>query len=326
MRRLATGFWISQCLHAAAALGIADLLRDGPQTPQNLARTTSTHTHSLHRLLRGLASVGVFVEDEQGRFGLTELAQLLRSDVPGSMRSAALMIGDEHYRAWGDLLHSLRTGKPAFDHVYGQPVFDYLSAHPEQARIFDEAMVGVHGAETAAMLDAYDFSGFGTVIDVGGGNGSVITAVLQRHTKVRGILSDLPHVVERAAANLQVAGVKDRCQTVGGSFFESVPPGGDAYLMRHIIHDWNDEQSLTILRNCRQVMGAGSKLLVVEGVVPVGNEPSFTKLLDLNMLVIPGGMERTEREYRELYATAGFRLERIVPTRMEVSVIEGVPV
>jgi hypothetical protein len=187
-------------------------------------------------------------------------------------------------------------------------------------------MTSIHGAETQAMLDAYDFSPFTTLVDVGGGNGSVLAAVLGRHPGLRGVLFDRPDVVERAGPNLQAAGLQDRCAAVGGNFFESVPAGGDAYLMRHIIHDWDDEQSLAILRNCRKVMRPAGKLLLVETVIPPGNDPCFAKLLDLNMLVIPGGLERTEREYRELLAAAGFGLARIIPTRAEVSVIEGVPV
>jgi hypothetical protein len=264
-------------------------------------------------------------EDDQGRFALTELAGCLRRDVPGSQWALAMMMGEEHYRAWGELEYSIRTGKTAFDHVFGKPIFDHLGERPEQARVFDQAMVGVHGQESAAMCDAYDFSTFGTVVDVGGGNGSLISTILQRTPKLRGILYDLPHVVERARANLTAAGVADRCATVGGSFFAGVPAGGDAYLMRHIIHDWDDERSLTILGHVRRVIPPAGKLLVGEGVVPPGNGPSFTKLLDLNMLVIPGGKERTEAEYRALFRQAGFRLTRIVPTRSEVSIIEGEP-
>ncbi len=319
--RMLTGYWAPQCLYVAARLGLADLVKDGPRAPADLARETNAHAPSLYRLLRGLASLGVFAEDEQGRFGMTPLAECLRSDLPGSQHALALMNGEEHYRAWGELLHSVRTGETAFEHLYGKPIFDYLPEHPEAARTFDAAMVGVHGTETAATFDAYDLGGLGTLVDVGGGNGSVLRAALERHPKLRGVLYDRADVVERARPNLP-----ERCTTVAGNFFESVPAGGDAYLMRHILHDWDDEKSLTILKNCRKAMGASAKLLVVEGVVPAGNGPSFTKLLDLTMLVIPGGMERTEKEYRELYARAGFRLERIVPTRSEVSVIEGAPV
>jgi hypothetical protein len=319
---LSTGYWKSQAIYVAAKLGIADLVHDGPKTSDDLARATGTHAPSLYRLLRALASVGVFAEDGQGRFGLTPMAECLRS-VPGSQRSLMIMMGEEHYRAWGELLYSVQTGKIAFDHVFGKPVFQFLSEHPEQAKIFDEAMVGVHGAETQAMLDVYDFSGIGTLVDVGGGNGSVLSAILRKHPSLKGVLYDLPGVVGRAQEQVKKAGLADRCQALGGSFFERVPAGGDAYLMRHIIHDWNDDQCRQILGNCRQVMTPQARLLVVESVIPPSNEPFMGKFLDLTMLLIPGGKERTEAEYRILFESAGFRLTRIVPTGTEVSVIEA---
>lgn len=325
MSRLLTGYWIAQALHVAAQLGIADLLKDGPQTVARLAEATGTHGRSLYRLLRALASEGVFAEDVQGRFGLTPLGECLRSDAPHSQRSMAIMNGEEHYRAWGELLYSVQTGQTAFEKLYGQPVFHYLAAHPRQARIFDEAMVGVHGTETKAMLDAYDFSRFGTLVDVGGGNGSLLMATLQRNPSLRGVLFDRPDVIERARAGVKAAGVEDRCTLTAGDFFQTVPAGGDAYLMRHIIHDWNDEQCRTILRHCRKVVPPTGKLLLIESVIPPGNDPCFAKLLDLTMLVIPGGMERTEAEYRELLASAGFRLERVVPTASVIHVIESAP-
>lgn len=322
MNRMLTGYWISQALYVAAKLGLADLVKDGPRTASDLASATKTHAPSLYRLLRALASVGVFAEDGQGRFSTTPLAECLRSNVPGSQRALAIMTGEEQFRAWGDLLYSVQTGKTAFDKQYGMPVFDYLSKHPEQAKVFDAAMVGVHGRETAAMLDAYDFSDINTLADIGGGNGSLLITVLAKYPKMRGILYDLAGVTERAKANLQ-AGLADRCQVIGGNFFESIPTGADAYLMRHIIHDWDDEKSTKILQNVHRAMGKGGRLLVVEGVIEPGNDPSFGKLLDLAMLVIPGGKERTEEEYRKLYEAGGFRLAKIVPTKGEVSVIEG---
>jgi hypothetical protein len=323
--RLLTGYWISQAIHVAAQLGIADLLKAGPQTVAHLAESTGAHARSLYRLLRALASEGIFAEDKQGRFALTPLGECLRSDVPNSQRSMAIMNGEEHYRCWGELLYSVQTGRTAFEKLFGQPIFHYLAAHPRQARIFDEGMVGVHGAETKAMLDAYDFSRFGTLVDIGGGTGSLLIATLQRHPSLRGILFDRPDVIERARAGVKAAGLENRCTLMGGDFFETVPPGGDAYLMRHIIHDWNDEQCRTILRHCRKVVPATGKLLLIESVIPPGNDPSFAKLLDLTMLVIPGGMERTEAEYRELLASAGFQLERIVPTASVIHVIESLP-
>jgi predicted O-methyltransferase YrrM len=254
---------------------------------------------------------------------LTPLAQCLRSDLPGSQHALAIMCGEEHYRAWGELLYSVQTGQTAFDKLYGMPVFDFLSRHPEQAKIFDAAMVGVHGRETAALIEAYDLSGITVLADIGGGNGSLLTGVLQKYPALRGILYDLPAVAQRAKANLQSAGLAERCQVIGGSFFESVPSGADAYLMRHIIHDWDDAKAITILRNVHRAIGKEGRLLVVEDVIPPGNEPSFGKLLDLTMLVVPGGKERTEDEYRALYKAGGFDLTRIVPTKAGVSVIEG---
>jgi hypothetical protein len=326
MMNLLTGTWIAKGLYAAALLGVADLLKDGPRTSAQLAEATRTNARALYRLLRALASVDVFTEHADGTFGLTPLATCLLSDVPGSQRPVAIMMGEEHYRAWDELLYSLETGKPAFDKVYGQPIFPYLAKHPTAAKIFDAAMTGVHGTETRAMLDAYDFSPFGTLVDVGGGNGSLLAAVLERHPNLKGVLFDRPDVVERVRADLKAAGLGQRCTLVGGSFFDHVPPGGDAYLLRHIIHDWNDEQALTILRHCRKVMSIAAKLLLAECVIPPGNEPFFGKWLDVNMLVLPGGQERTEQEYRTLYEAAGFQLTRVVPTTTEVSVIEGVPV
>jgi hypothetical protein len=319
-----TGYWTAQAVYVAAKLGLADLLRDGPRAPADLAAATQTHARSLHRLLRALASEGVFAEQPDGRFANTPLSECLVS-APGSQRALAVMMGEEHFRAWGELLHSIRTGRCAFEHVYGQNVFAYLGQHPEQGAIFDEAMTGVHGMETSAMLDAYDFTGVNVLVDVGGGNGRTLAGVLRRFPSLRGVLFDLPPVVERARKELSAAGVTDRCQVLAGDFFQAVPPGGDAYMMRHIIHDWDDDRSRIILRNCRAVMPAHGKLLVVEAVIPPGNDPNWGKLLDLNMLVMPGGLERTEAEYRDLFAATGFTLTRVMPTSADVSVAEGVP-
>jgi hypothetical protein len=273
-----------------------------------------------------LASLTVYREREDGRFELTPLADQLRKDVPGSQHAIAIMMGEEHYQAWGELLYSVKTGKTAFDKIYGKPIFEWLGEHPEQAATFDAAMVSIHGRETGAMIDSYDFSQFAIVADVGGGNGSVLRAILKRVPGVRAMLCDLPGVIERAKPLIAAEGLADRLELKPTNFFEAVPAGADAYLMRHIIHDWTDEQSLVILKNIRKVIGSGGKLLVIEGVVPKGNGPSFSKLLDLNMMVMPGGKERTEAEYRELFAAGGFRLERIVPTESDIQVLESVPV
>ncbi len=323
--QMLTGYWITQAIYAAAKLGLADLVKDGPRTAEQLAIATETQPAPLYRLLRALASVGVFCEDEEHRFSLTPLADQLRSDAADSQRALAIMAGEEHYMSWGELLYSLRTGKPAFEKIYGAPVFDWLSKHPEQAAVFDEAMVDIHGRETEAMLDAYDFSGIQLLADVGGGNGSLLRGVLRRHRHLQGMLCDLPGVVERAAPLIAAAGMSDRLRSVPTNFFEEVPAGADAYLMRHIIHDWDDAKSLTILRNVRRAMGPDGRLLLVESVIQPGNDPHPAKLLDLNMLVIPGGQERTEVEYRKLFEAAGFRLQSITPTTGTVCVIEGRP-
>lgn len=326
MARMITGYWVSQMIHVAAKLGIADRLADVPRPAEELARVTGTDARSLYRLLRALASVGIFSEDGEGRFHLTPLAECLREGVPGSQHAMAVMMGEEHYRCWGDLLESVRTGRTAFDRLYGQPIFAYLGEQPEQARIFDAAMTAIHGRETQATLDAFDFSGIGVLADVGGGNGTNLIGILGRYLGMKGILFDLPHVVERAGATVEAAGLADRCEVVGGDFFDAVPSGADAYFLRHIVHDWDDERAGAILNAIRRAMPAGSRLLVVEYVLPPGDAPSFGKLLDLTMLLLPGGVERTEQEFRRLYELAGFRLTRVVPTDGDLSVVEGVPV
>lgn len=325
LARMITGYWSSQAIYAAAKLGIADLLKDGSRTVEELAAETDSDADALFRLLRALASLGIFTEDAPRQFKQTPMSAPLRSDVPGSQRALALMAGDAQHLAWGEILYSIKTGKSAYEHVHGKPLFKHLEEQPERAAVFDAAMTAIHGRETQCILEAYDFSQVNTLADIGGGNGSKITAILQAYPKMQGMLFDLPHVVERAKERIDEAGLSARCQLVGGSFFESVPEGADTYLMRHIIHDWDDEQSITILRNCRAAMPADGKLLLVESVIPPGNEPFAGKFLDLAMLIVPGGKERTAEEYRALYDTAGFELTRIVETSHEVSVIEGVP-
>ncbi len=324
---LITSNWTTQAVYVAAKLGISDILHErGPQSAEQLAGATGVLAEPLFRVLRALASSKVYSQRDDGKFELTPLAEQLRKDVPGSQHAIAIMMGEEHYHAWGELLYSVQTGKTAFDKIYGKPIFQWLGDHPEQAAVFDAAMVSIHGRETGAMIDAYDFSQFGVLADVGGGNGSVLRAILNRVPGVRAMLCDLPGVLERAQPLVAADGLVDRLELKPTNFFEAVPAGADAYLMRHIVHDWTDEQSLVILKNIRRVIGPGGKLLVIEGVVPAGNEPSFSKLLDLNMMVMPGGKERTEAEYRELLSAGGFRLERVVPTESEVQVLESVPV
>jgi len=322
--QMITGYWTSQAIYAAAKFGISDLLADGPRSVDELAEASSTNAEALYRLLRALASIGIFSESSPKEFSLTPLAEPLRSDVDGSKRALALMSGDEQFQAWAEIVYSIQTGNTAFDKVFGKPIFDYLSEQPEKSRIFDGAMTGIHGWETGDVLDAYDFSGIEVLADIGGGNGTNISSILKQYPTMKGVLYDLPHVVGRAKEQVDAAGVSDRCQLVGGNFFESVPEGADAYLMRHIIHDWDDEKSLTILHNCHSAMPENSKILVVESVIPPGNERFTGKFLDLVMLLIPGGKERTEFEYRAIFNEAGFELLRIVPTNTELSIVEGV--
>jgi len=323
LARMIGGFCVSQMIYVAAKLDLATRLATGPKTSRELAEATHTDPGSLYRLLRALASVEIFAETDAGMFSMTPLAEQLRSDLPATQHAMAIMMGEEHYQAYGELLYSVQTGRPSFDKIYGKPVFDYFGEHPEAAKNFDDAMTSIHGRETSQMVEAYDFSGIGTLMDVGGGNGSMLTGVLEANSSLQGILFDLPQVIARAKARIEKSSVADRIQLLEGSFFESIPAGADAYMMRHIIHDWDDERSLKILRNVAKVIKPDGKLLVIDGVVEPGNEPSFTKLLDLTMLTMPGGQERTEEEFRRLFEKAGFMLARIVPTNGDVSIIEG---
>ncbi len=322
LNRMIVGSWVTQAIYVAAELGIADVLAAGPRTADELARETGMHGASLYRVLRALASVDIFREDGEGRFSLTPMGTLLESDAPGSKRSLARMAGAEFYRSWGSLLSSVETGCAAFDKVFGKSFFHFMSVNPDRWRIYDEAMTGVHDSETMPVLDAYDFASFRTIVDVGGGNGLALAAILRRHPEIRGILFDLPAVADRAKEVVAGSGVSDRCRTVGGDFFDSVPSAGDAYLLRHVIHDWEDREAIAILGNCRDAMRPGGRVLVVESVIPSGNEPCFGKWLDLMMLVV-GGRERTREQYEELFSAAGLRLTRVVPTDHEVSVLEA---
>ena len=320
-----TGTWVAQAISVVAKLGTADVLADGPKGADQLAEAAHVHAPSLYRVLRTLASVGIFAEGNDGRFRLTPLAEPLRSDAPGSLRSFAIMLGEEwHWRPWGHLLHSVTTGQPAFEHAYGTEFFDYLAGQPEAAAIFDAAMTSRSNQDNDAVPAAYDFSGIRTVVDVGGGRGSFLASILRANPEMRGILFDQPHVLAGARQLVETAGLGGRCDLVAGDFFESVVDGGDAYILKKVIHDWDDDRAVQILERCREAMPADGRLLLVETVIPPGNDPSFGKLLDLHMLVWTGGKERTEAEYRVLLATAGFGLTRIVPTGSPVSVIEAI--
>jgi len=317
-----SGAWITQAIYVAAELGIADLLADGPRPVEELADLTATDTGALYRLLRTLAGTGIFAEEPPRRFTITPLAEPLRSDFPGSQRAMAIMMGAELYETWGQLLHSVRTGRGGFRKAFGSSFFQYMTENPDRHGIYDAAMNGVHGRETEPILDAGNFSRFHRVVDVGGGNGEMLMALLRRHPALRGTLFDLPGVVERARHRIEASDLADRCRIEGGDFFSAVPTGADAYLLRHIIHDWSDEKAVTILSHCQQAMGPEGKVLVIETVIHPGNEPCFGRWLDLMMLLVDG-RERTEEQYRDLFAQAGLRLDRIIPTAAGVSILEG---
>ena len=324
--QMATAHWVSRIVYVATRLGLADYLADGPKTAEELAVSTGTHAPSLYRFMRTVASLGLFRQDDGDRFALTPLGKALETGAPGSARATILTLAGEWVsRGMDQLLYSVQTGKSGVEKTLGQPLFDWLASHPEEASLFGETMVGFHGAEPPAVAAAYDFSGVTTLVDIGGGTGNLLTTILERHPGSRGILFDLPHVVRDASALVQARGLVDRVRIESGSFFENVPEGGDAYLLSHIIHDWSEAQCLTILGNCRRAMRSGSRLLIIEMVIPTDDRPHPGKLLDMMMLVGPGGQERTEEEYRTLLGKADFRLTRVVPTESPVSVVEAIP-
>ncbi len=324
---LTTGHWTTQAIFVAAKLGIADLLANGPKSSADLAQSVGADARSVYRLLRALSSSGIFAQGADGRFELTPMAECLRSNVPGSMRAWALLMGETSgFQPWGELLHSVKTGETAFDHINGMGFFDYLGKHPELGVLFDESMTSFSAPEMAAIISAYDFSGIGTLVDVAGGHGTLLAAILKANPAMKGILADMPSVIDGARRQFEASNLAGRCRVEPINFFESVPAGGDAYLMKHIIHDWDDARSTTILKNCHRALAGKGKLLLAETVMVPGNDPEFGKWLDLAMLVYAGGCERSEDQYRELLAGAGFRLTRIVRTAAPISVVEAVPV
>ncbi|MBA3441288.1 MAG: methyltransferase [Pyrinomonadaceae bacterium] len=322
--QLVMGCFVSQAVTVAAKLGIADLLKDKPRSIAELAAETNTNEHALYRVLRALASVGVFAETDDWVFALTPLAEPLLSDRVGSMRDVVIWIGEEfHWRVYGEMLYSVQTGKTAWGHVHGAEVFDYFKQNPAHGEIFNRAMTSFSTGIIPALTEAYDFSETATLADIAGGHGILLAGFLKANPHLKGILFDVPSVIEGADELLRKEGAADRVEKVSGDFFESVP-AGDAYMMKHIIHDWDDERSIKILKNIHAAMNAGGKVLIIEMVVPDGNEPHFSKIMDLEMLVSPGGVERTAAEYRDLLAKAGFRLTRIIPTKSPYSIVEAV--
>jgi hypothetical protein len=325
--QMITSYWVSQAIYVAAKLGIADLLKDGPKSSHELAKSTGTHARSLYRVMRALASVGVFAEIDDGRFELTSLAAYLQTDVPGSVHAIAIMFGEEwHWQPWFNVLHTLKTGNTAFEHVHGMKLFEYLTQYAEAAQTFNEAMTSTTATFNATITIDYDFSSIGKIVEVGGGHGNLIASILKAYPTMQGIIFDLPSVVMGAKHRIEAEGLVERCEIVGGDFFESVPSGGDAYILKNIIHDWDDIHAVAILKNCYQAMVENGKLLLVEAVIPPKNKPSLGKFLDLEMLVMSGGCERTEAEYRALFEVAGFQLTNIITTPSLLSVIEGVRV
>lgn len=323
LTQMAFGPLLTQALYVAARLGVADLLAGGPRPVSELAEATATHERSLYRVLRSLAGASVFRETAENVFGLTPLAELLRADAPGSMRNGIIFMGEHwHQQVWSNMMHSVRTGQPAWGHTHGSEVFEYFAANPEQAEIFNGAMTDMSVATAPAVVEAYDFSGLGTLADIAGGHGYLLSQIIKATPGLSGVLFDVPQVIEGAGALLAREGVSERVERVAGDFFASVPRA-DAYIMKHIIHDWDDERAATILRNINAAMGPDGRVLIVETVVPGGDEPHYSKLLDLEMLTSPGGAERTAEEYAALLASAGLRLSRIIPTRSPFSIVEA---
>jgi hypothetical protein len=313
------GIWV------AAKLGVADLLAEKPRTAEEIAAATDTHAPSLYRVLRFLAMAGVFAENSEGKFELTPIAELLRSDTPNSMRDYAIMMGEDWiWQAYGELMHTVKTGGIAHDKVQGMSSFEYYAQNKEVGKIFNRAMTNLSLLTAPAIVGAYDFSGINKLVDIAGGHGLLLAAILKANPHLQGLLFDLPFVIENAGELLESEGVAARTEKVSGDFFESVPASADAYLMKHIIHDWNDDEGVKILQNIRRAMNDDGKVLIVEMVVPRGNEPSPAKGLDLVMLTIEGGKERTAEEYKELLAAADLSLSRIIPTHSPYSIVEAV--
>jgi hypothetical protein len=322
MMQFILGKWISKPIHVVAKLGIADMVADGPKSIDELAYMSKTHAPSLYRVMRALASVGIFSERGERCFELTPMAECLKR---GAMRSIALMFNsDWHDRAWGHLLYSVRTGRVGFDKAYGMPIFDWLEEHPHAAELYHEANAVKAVTAHRAIIDAYDLSGITTLTDVGGGHGALMAEILEAYPVMKGVIAEVPVVVKGAEGFIRTRGLDARCQVVACDFFEGIPPGSDAYLMSHILHDWNDSKCQRILKNCHTAMKPGTTLLVVESLIPPGNEFSIAKLLDLEVFVMGGGRERTEGEFRYLFDSSGFTLSRVIPTQESVSVIEGI--
>lgn len=320
------GFRSTQVIYVVAKLGLADHLAEGPMTAVELASRTNVNEVNLGRVLRLAAYYDLVAELAGGHFELTAHGRPLRTGGDESICATAIMLGEEHYRAWGDLLHSVKAGEPAFDHMYGLPMFDYLAAHPDAQATFDAAMSAGSEMFLASMVDNYDFSKARVIVDVGGGNGSVSAIVLKRNPSMQAVIFDQPQVLESAERYLSDAGVRSRCSLVPGDFFTSAPEGGDLYMLSNIVHDWDDKRALRILRNCREAMKPDAAILLLEAVLPEHGQPSHAAMADVNMMVMLTGLERTEEQYRVLLLAADLKLTRVIPVEERVSLIEARPV
>ena len=324
MMGLVTGYWISQAVGVAATLGVADHLGSGPRSCEELAPMVGADPGALYRLLRLLASIGVFAQTGPRAFGLTALGETLRTDVPGSVRSFAITeTAPGHWLPWGRLEASVRTGQPMAKSALGMELFDWYSHNPEEAGYFNAAMGNLSALAANELVRVFDFSAVRKVVDVGGAHGVLLAAILGAHPAIRGVLFDLPHVIATAGERIEAQGLSGRCELQSGDFFQAVPAGADVHVLKQIIHDWDDERAMLLLRNCHRAMVPGGRLLLVEMVIPDDNHPSVAKAMDLNMLVLLGGRERTGEEYRSLLANAGFHMARIIPTHSPFSMIEA---
>jgi hypothetical protein len=323
--QLLNGAHVAGAISCLAQLGIPDLVESGPKSAEELAAQIGTQSQALYRLMRATACVGVLSEGPDGKFSETPLSAVLRTNAKPSLRSLAIMGGREwHGRGWSDLEYCVRTGKQALEHIYGMHVFEFFKQHPEEARVFDDTMTELSTIDGPAVADAYAFDGIRSIVDVGGGHGFLLATILARHPEIRGTLYDAVHVVE-GARNGPLKPMTERCTFATGDMFSSIPGNADAYIMKHIIHDWPDDLCVKILKACRKNVNAGGKLLVVDNVIQPGNDFFPGKFLDLQMLIFPGGRERTETEFRKLFATAGWQLSRVIRTAVPESIVEGIP-
>ncbi|MCK5055927.1 MAG: methyltransferase [Candidatus Aminicenantes bacterium] len=317
---------IPNLLYVAAKIGIADLLGNGPKSIDELAEAVKAYPQSLYRVLRTLASYGIFAENTDGQFELTPSAVPLQSDMPGSLRTWVILTGEDWFhRPFGELLYCVKTGKQAFNHVHGMSLFEYLKQDSEAAEIFNEVMTKFTEPMAASVAKSYDFSGISDIVDIGGGKGTLISAIMNINTGMHGILYDLPYVINEAKVLIEREGLSDRCKLVAGDMFESVPEG-KVFILKRVLHDWDDTQCISILKNCRRSISDSGKLLVVEGVVPDGNAPSPLKSDDIRMMVVAGGLERTKAEFARIFNAAGFNLTEILPTKSTLSIIEAEPI